>query len=318
MELQFSKMHGLGNDFVVMADLAEEIDLSPEAVVWLCDRHFGIGGDGVILVRPASVPDADYRMLYFNSDGSLAEMCGNGVRCFAKYVVDHGLVEADCDSLRVETLGGVKPISVERDDAGLMALATVDMGEPVLSAAEIPTTLSATREDGVVVDAPLETSAGPIAVTCVSMGNPHCVTWVPDVASAPVHTLGPEIELSPAFPRKTNVEFAEKVSSDLIRLRVWERGCGETLACGTGACATVVAGALTGRIAREVTVELPGGDLEIRWSAEDNHVYMTGPAREVFCGVLSLEEEDEDESGHEHHEHDHSHSHAHTATEEPA
>lgn len=294
MDLQFSKMHGLGNDFIVMQDLAEEIDLSPEAVEWLCDRHFGIGGDGVILVRAASVPDADYFMLYFNSDGSLAEMCGNGVRCFAKYVVDHGLIDSDRDSLRVQTLGGIKPITVQRDELGRLTLATVDMGEPILTAAEIPTTLSATRDDA-VLDAPLTTSAGEISVTCVSMGNPHCITWVADVNSAPVQTLGSEIEVHAAFPRKTNVEFAEKVADDLIRLRVWERGCGETLACGTGACATAVAGVLSGRTNREVTIELPGGDLEILWSSEDNHVYMTGPAREVFCGVLSLEDAEEDD-----------------------
>jgi len=290
--LAFVKMHGLGNDFVIMEDLQEELDLSPEAVAWFCDRNFGIGGDGLILVRPASVPDADFFMLYYNSDGTTAEMCGNGVRCFAKYLVDHGLLAADQNSVRVQTLGGVKPIEVTRAYDGTMFLATVDMGVPGLLPAEIPTTLGCEAPGDPVVGCDIVTDRGSFTVTCVSMGNPHCIIWVDDVENAPVHEVGPLLENHPAFPNKTNVEFAQLIDDGVVRLRVWERGVGETLACGTGACATAVAAALTLRTGREVTIELPGGDLEIRW-AEDGHVYMAGPAEEVFSGVVAIAEDDE-------------------------
>lgn len=291
MELPFVKMHGLGNDFVVMEDLDGELDLSPEAVAWFCDRNFGIGGDGLILVRPAITADADYFMLYYNSDGTTAEMCGNGVRCFAKYLVDHGLVPSDQDSIRVETLGGIKPIEVTRAYDGTLFLATVDMGVPGLLPREIPTSLGCESPGDPVVSCDLETSLGNFSVTCVSMGNPHCVIWVDDVEIAPVLEVGPVIENHPAFPNRTNVEFAQLVDDGLVRLRVWERGVGETLACGTGACATAVAASLTLRTGRDVTVELPGGDLEIRW-AEDGRVYMTGPAEEVFSGHVPIAEDD--------------------------
>ena len=294
MELAFVKMHGLGNDFVVMEDLAEDLELSAEAVEWFCDRHFGIGGDGLILVRPSTNPDADFFMLYYNSDGSVAEMCGNGIRCFAKYVVDHGLIPADQNALAVDTLGGVKPITITRADDGTMALATVDMGEPILNPSLVPTDLRCGTNEDMVVSCPLETELGVFEVTTVSMGNPHCVLWVADVDMAPVAELGPIIENHPMFPNKTNVEFAQMVADNVIRLRVWERGCGETLACGTGACAAAVVASLTLRIGREATVELLGGDLEIRWS-ENDHVLMTGPAEEVFSGTLIVAEDDESE-----------------------
>lgn len=295
MEITFSKMHGLGNDFVVIEDLAEEIDLSPEAVAWFCDRNFGIGGDGLILVRPATTPDADFFMLYYNSDGTTAEMCGNGVRCFAKFVVDHKLLSEDRDTLRVETLGGIKPIEITRAYDGTMYMATVDMGAPILRPEEVPTNLRCEGDLAPVVGCELETEAGTFEVTCVSMGNPHCIVWVDDVDTAPVHEVGPIIETHPAFPNKTNVEFAERPVDDVIRLRVWERGCGETLACGTGACATAVAAALNCLGGREYTVELPGGDLAIRWDESDT-VFMTGPAEEVFEGRLSIPEYDEYEA----------------------
>ena len=295
MELQFTKMHGLGNDFVVMNDLTEELDLAPEAVQWFCDRNFGIGGDGLILIRSATSDDADFFMLYYNADGTTAEMCGNGVRCFAKYLVDHGLIMAEQDQIVVETLGGLKPISITRDYDGTMALATVDMGVPHLLPAEIPTILGCEAPGNPVVDCNLETELGDFKVTCVSMGNPHCIIWVDNVEDTPVHQIGPVIENHSAFPNKTNVEFAELAGDDdIIRLRVWERGVGETLACGTGACAVAVAGALTLRTDREITIELPGGELEIRW-AEDDHVYMTGPAEEVFSGVVRISEDSDDE-----------------------
>jgi diaminopimelate epimerase len=294
MELGFVKMHGLGNDFIVMEDLEEELEFSAQAVEWFCDRNFGIGGDGLILVRPSTIPEAEFFMLYYNSDGSVAEMCGNGVRCFAKYVVDTGMIPADQDTLVVETLGGLKPITITRDEDGLMFLATVDMGEPVLKPAAIPTEMRCGNNDDMVIGCPLETDLGTFDVTPLSMGNPHCVVWVDDVDTAPVWELGAMIENHPLFPNKTNVEFAQMVGENLIRLRVWERGCGETLACGTGACAAAVVASLTLRIGREATVELPGGDLAILW-AEDGHVHMTGPAELVFSGTMLIAEDDETE-----------------------
>lgn len=292
MELQFVKMHGLGNDFVVFEDLASEIDLSPDAVAWFCDRNFGIGGDGLILVRPATKPEADFYMAYYNSDGSLAEMCGNGIRCFAKYVVDHGLVPADQDHLVVETLGGLKPIDITRAYDGTLYLATVDMGEPVLKPALVPTDMRCEHNDDMVVSCEIETRVGSFDVTIVSMGNPHCVLWVDDVDLTDVELIGPVIETHELFPAKTNVEFAQMTDDGRIKLRVWERGVGETLACGTGACAALVAASLTLRAGREATVELPGGELDIRW-AENDRVYMSGPAAEVFAGTIKLEEDDE-------------------------
>jgi diaminopimelate epimerase len=294
MELAFVKMHGLGNDFIVMDDLAEDLDLAPEAVQWFCDRNFGIGADGLILVRPAKSADADFFMHYYNADGTLAEMCGNGVRCFAKYVVDHGLLAADRDEVRVETLGGIKPVEITRAYDGTLYLATVDMGEPVLKPVLVPTEMRCGTNDDMVVQCPLETELGTYDVTPLSMGNPHCVLWVDDVEEAPVRELGPIIENHPMFPNKTNVEFAELTGDDFVRLRVWERGVGETLACGTGACAAAVVAALTLRTGREVTIELLGGELEIRW-AENDHIFMTGPAEEVFSGTVVIDEDEEDE-----------------------
>ncbi|MGB4592950.1 MAG: diaminopimelate epimerase [Coriobacteriia bacterium] len=290
MELAFTKMNGLGNDFVFIEDLDEEIDLDPGAVAWLCDRHFGVGADGVILVRPATTPDADYYMHYFNADGSLAEMCGNGARCFAKYVVDRGLVGADVEDLTIETLGGLKPVHVTRDADGMMLAATVDMGEPVLDPSDIPVDF----EGEMVYDCPLETELGTFNITAVSMGNPHAIMWVDDVDEAPVETVGPVIEIHERFPGDTNVEFAQFVDADHIRLRVWERGVGETLACGTGACATLVAGVLSCRTGRSATIELPGGELLVRWH-ENDHVYMTGGAAEVFRGAITLGDDEYDD-----------------------
>jgi diaminopimelate epimerase len=285
MELEFTKMHGLGNDFIVIDDRASELDFEPDAVTWLCDRHFGVGGDGLILIRPATADNAEFFMLYYNADGTTAEMCGNGVRCFAKYLVDNGLVTGD--RVGVQTLGGVYEIDVARDADGRFEVATVDMGEPVLLPALIPTTLPG--EDSVVA-APLTIAGETWEVTCVSMGNPHAIVWVDDVDAAPVTTIGPLIETDPAFPRRTNVEFASVTTEGLIRLRVWERGVGETLACGTGACATVVAASLAGLVDRAAAVELPGGELVVRWG-EDGRVYMSGPAETVFTGTIALDDE---------------------------
>lgn len=286
-------MHGLGNDFIIIDDREAELDFEPEAVAWFCDRNFGIGADGLILVRPALAEEADFAWWFRNSDGSIAEMCGNGIRCFAKYLVDKGLVPADQDQVKIETAIGIYDIAIERDEQGLAAYATVDMGEPILTPALIPTNLGCEDPDNPVVGCDFPTSLGSVRVTCVSMGNPHCVTFVDDVEAAPVETMGPEIETSSAFPNKTNVEFAQIVDQDYIRLRVWERGCGETLACGTGACATVVAASLNCLIGRSALVELPGGELDIKW-AEDGRVYMTGPAEEVFTGSLFIPEHDDE------------------------
>lgn len=293
MELHFVKMHGLGNDFVVIEDMASDLDLTEDAVAWLCDRHFGIGADGLMLVRPATTPGADFSWWFRNNDGSVAEMCGNGIRCFAKYVVDHGLLADDATSVRVETAIGVLPIDITRDYQGRLAMATVDMGAPILDPREIPTFLGCETPENPVVNCDLETPAGTFQVTCVSMGNPHCVVFVEDVDDFPVTEVGPLIETNDNFPRKTNVEFAQVDEAEsVIRLRVWERGVGETLACGTGACAATVAAALTCRGGREATVELPGGELAIRW-AENGRVFMTGPAEEVFSGTLSIPEDDD-------------------------
>ncbi len=286
MRIEFVKMHGIGNDFVVIDDLEGTLELDPSAVQWICDRHFGVGGDGVILVRRATRDDADLYMHYFNADGSLAEMCGNGIRCFVKHAVDTGLIPQDASTVRVETLGGVKPVTFWRDDAGRMTVARVDMGVPELQPEKIPVDLPGEM----VYDCPLETPHGTVRITAVSMGNPHAVIWVDDVDAAPVETVGPAVETHAAFPKRTNVEFAELVDDAHIRLRVWERGVGETLACGTGACATVVAAVLSCRTGRSATVELPGGELEIRWH-EDEHVYMTGPATTVFSGAIEVPEE---------------------------
>ncbi len=287
MNLQFTKMHGLGNDFVVFEDLSAELALSPEAVRWLCDRNFGIGADGVILVRRAEAVPGGLAMAYFNADGTQAEMCGNGIRCFAKYAVDRELAVLDRDSMEVETLGGLKSLTVSLDSRGAMEAATVDMGIPVLTPSDIP----ANFDGEYVYECPIETEEGEVHITAVSMGNPHAVIWVDDVDEAPVDTLGPIVETHAVFPNRTNVEFAQIAGEDLIRLRVWERGVGETLACGTGACATLVAAVLGCRTGRSATIELPGGDLEVRWDGSDEHVYMTGPAAEVFTGSLWLDED---------------------------
>ena len=279
------KMHGCGNDFIVVDDRQRLWDFDADAVSFLCDRHFGIGADGIILVRPATTPEADLLMHYINADGSLAEMCGNGVRVFAKYVSDREMVEGDV--VRVQTPSGVKRVEVSRGEDGSVILARVDMGEPVLAAAAIPTTLPGDP----VVERPLSTTAGDFVLTCVSMGNPHAIMWVDDVERAPVETVGSIVETDAAFPRKTNVEFAQVVGPDRIRLRVWERGVGETLACGTGACATLVAGVLTGKTGCQATIELPGGDLFIEWPGH-GPVMMSGPAEEVFEGVWPIPDEE--------------------------
>ncbi len=287
MRIEFTKMHGLGNDFIVIDDRGSDLDFAPEAVEWICDRNFGVGADGLILLREPASADADFGWWFSNADGSIAEMCGNGIRCIAKYVADHGLLPSERDDVRIETALGVMDIDLVREPDGSVELVTVDMGSPVLIAEEIPSTLRC--DDGAVIGCALETVAGVFDVSLVSMGNPHCILWVDDVESYPVEEIGPVIEHHSAFPNMTNVEFAEVVDGEHVRLRVWERGVGETLACGTGACATVVAGALEQRLSRNATVALPGGDLDISW-ADDDHVFMTGPATQVFVGAIEVSE----------------------------
>jgi len=280
-ELQFVKMHGAGNDFVFVDCLQgmgplEGVDPAKFSEQ-VCERHFGIGADGLVLVLPSSV--ADYRMRIINSDGSEAEMCGNATRCFAKYLFDRGLIK---DSVSIETLGGIKYVEVQAQD-GQTVSATVNMGAPKLDAAEIPIT----GFSGQVVLQPLDVNGQRLEITCVNVGIPHCVIFVHSAADVPLEEIGPRIETHPAFPEKTNVDFAQVISPEEVIMRVWERGAGVTLACGTGACATVVAGSLTRKTGRRATVHLPGGDLSIDWR-EDGNVYMTGPAVEVYQGKIRL------------------------------
>lgn len=279
MGIEFVKYHGLGNDFILVDNRTSmEPCLTPEQAVRLCDRHFGIGADGVIFALPGQA-GTDYTMRIFNSDGSEPEMCGNGIRCFARFVAAlEGTTEPR--AYQIHTLAGV--ITPKLEASGLV---TVDMGEPRLVAAEIPTTLG--QPDQPVVNQALEVAGQSWEVTCVSMGNPHCITFVDDVAAIPLETLGPQFETHAVFPKKINTEFIQVVRSDYLKMRVWERGAGITLACGTGACASLVAAVLTGRSDRRATVELPGGPLQIEWSADNNRLYMTGPAEKVFSGVLA-------------------------------
>ncbi|MBW4618703.1 MAG: diaminopimelate epimerase [Cyanosarcina radialis HA8281-LM2] len=279
MKIEFTKYHGLGNDFISIDNRSSsEPCITPQQAIWLCDRHFGIGADGVIFVLLGQ-NDNDYTMRIFNSDGSEPEMCGNGIRCLAQFVAELEGDKAKTE-YRIHTLAGT--IIPKLQPNGRV---TVDMGMPRLTAAEIPTTLTAGEEKA--IDLPITVADATWQVTCVSMGNPHCITFVKDVAVIPLETLGPQFENHPSFPLRTNTEFIEVVRSNYLKMRVWERGAGATLACGTGACAAVVAGVLTGKCDRVCTVELPGGCLEIEWSPTDGRVYMTGPAERVFAGSIS-------------------------------
>ncbi|MFZ1934544.1 MAG: diaminopimelate epimerase [Thermoguttaceae bacterium] len=278
--MQFTKMQGVGNDYIYVDCFAQPIPDDPAALTRrVSDRHFGIGGDGLILICPSTVADARMRM--FNADGSESEMCGNGIRCVAKYVYDHGLCRKA--ALRIETGRGV--LGLELKIAGeKVSRVRVDMGEPILEAARIPTRLpSNPAAGGAVANVVLSIAEDSFLVTCVSMGNPHCVTFVEELEDELIETFGPLVEINRLFPNRVNVEFVKVISPSEVRMRVWERGTGETLACGTGACAVCVAGVLTKQTERKVLIHLPGGDLELEW-AENNHVYMTGEAVEVFSG----------------------------------
>jgi diaminopimelate epimerase len=274
--MRFTKMHGLGNDYVYVSTFDQAPPADPaKLAVAVSDRHFGIGADGLILIMPSERADARMRM--FNADGSEGEMCGNGVRCVAKYLFDHGLARKD--RVAIETGRGVLTLDLEIVEDRVRRV-RVDMGTPILDASRIPTSL----EGGPVVNAPLRVADREFAVTAVSTGNPHAVIYVDDAAAFPLETLGPMIEHHPAFPRRVNVHVVEVFDPGEVRMRTWERGSGITLACGTGACAVCVAGVLTGRSARRILVHLPGGDLELEWPDDKAPVFMTGPATEVFSG----------------------------------
>jgi len=281
MAIAFSKYHGLGNDFILIDNRhsAEPILTSEQAAKW-CDRNFGIGADGVIFLLDSSTDNAQ-RMRIFNSDGSEPEMCGNGIRCLAKFMQDLG-IDTFGGKYNIETGAGL--IVPQMDQDGQV---TVDMGKPFLTAAEIPTSLG--QSDREVVNLPLEVGGKTWHVTTVSMGNPHCMIFVDDVDSISLAQIGVLFEHHPVFPKRTNTEFVEVINRGSVKMRVWERGAGATLACGTGACATVVAGVLNDLCDRLCTVHLPGGDLQINWLADTDHVLMTGPATLVFSGSVVVE-----------------------------
>ncbi|MDQ6420840.1 diaminopimelate epimerase [Paenibacillus sp. LHD-117] len=277
--MNFTKMHGLGNDFIVVEGERQLPDNASELALDLCNRFFGIGADGLVYILPSE--KADFRMRIINSDGSEAEQCGNAIRCVAKYVYDNGLTNQE--EITIETLGaGVQKVQLTIGEGNKVQTVRVDMGEPILQGLQVPTTVDAER----VIEHPIEVDGRTFAFTAVSMGNPHCVIYVDDAVNFDLDTWGPKLETHPMFPRKINVEFVTVNSRSQADMRVWERGAGPTLACGTGACATLVASVLTGATDRAATVSLKGGDLLIEWNEADNHVYMTGPAAEVFRGAL--------------------------------
>jgi diaminopimelate epimerase len=282
-KIQFTKMQGTGNDFIVVDAINQRWEVTDTGAVAaaLCDRHFGIGADGLILVLPSQTQD--FKMRIFNADGSEPEMCGNGIRCFAKFVHDAGL--SDLDVFSVETMAGpIVPALLKQD--GVVVGVEVDMGEPRLQRKDIP--MGFGDQTNRVVNEPLAIQGEHFLITGVSMGNPHAVIFCPDLSQVVVADLGPQIEIHPLFPEKTNVEFVQIISATEAKMQVWERGSGETLACGTGACAVLVAGVLTQRLSRKATIHLPGGSLGIEWQESNNHVIMSGPVKTVFTGQFSL------------------------------
>ena len=281
--LNFTKMHGAGNDYVYFDGFQQTLpsDLA-QLAVQVSDRRFGIGGDGLIAILPSDRADARMRM--FNADGSESEMCGNGIRCVAKYVYDHAISKKE--SLTIETGAGILSLVLTVVD-GLVSQVTVDMGQPRLEAAQIPTTLGSGPQSQ-VINCPIEFRGHKLFATCVSMGNPHCVIFVPEATDELVLEIGPMIERDDRFPKKTNVEFVEVLSRGEVMQRTWERGSGETWACGTGASAVCVAGVLTGHTDRQILNSLRGGQLRLKWDEQSNHVFMTGPAVEVFSGRWQL------------------------------
>lgn len=279
--MKFTKMHGLGNDYVYVNCFEEKIDNPPAVARFVSDRHFGIGSDGLIMINPSKT--ADFEMEMYNADGSRGEMCGNGIRCVAKYVYDYGLT--DKTQISVETLGGIKYLDLTVED-GKVSLVKVDMGRPELEADLIP--IISEREQ--VIDEPIEVDGKEYHMTGVSMGNPHVVIYVDDVKGLDLEKIGPKFENHERFPKRINTEFVHCIDRQTVEMRVWERGSGETLACGTGACAVAVSSILNNLTDTQVTVKLLGGDLQIEWDREKNHVFMTGPAKVVFDGVIDITE----------------------------
>ena len=282
MKIRFTKMQGCGNDYVYINGFTEKVpqEKKPEFVRFASDRHFGIGGDGVIFINPSD--KADFEMEMYNADGTRAEMCGNGIRCVAKYVHDKGLT--DQTQFSIVSGGKVKYMDLTVEN-GITKAIRVDMGEPILTAAEVPV-VSKNEQS---VDEEIVVDNEKYRMTCVSMGNPHAVVFVDSTADFPLEQIGPHFENHERFPRRTNTEFVEVVSPEYVKMRVWERGTGETLACGTGCCATAVACVLNGKTGRKVTVEVLGGALTIQWDEKTNHIFMTGPAEFVFDGELEYE-----------------------------
>ncbi len=274
--MQFTKMHGAGNDYVYINGFVEKVHRPDQLAIAVSDRHFGIGSDGLILILPSD--SADLRMQMFNADGSEAEMCGNGIRCLAKYAWDHGLVEHL--EIRVETGAGILPLQMFCDSNRQVEKVQVNMGQPRLSRGELP---MGGDPEADALGITIEVAGQTFEAWCLSMGNPHCVIFVDDCENFPVTEIGPLIENHPLFPRRVNVEFVSILSETELCQRTWERGAGETLACGTGASAVTVAAALSGRTGRKISNRLRGGLLELEWTA-DNHIYLTGPATEVFSG----------------------------------
>lgn len=288
--MDFTKMHGLGNDYVYVNCFSETVENPAELAVRVSDRHFGVGSDGLILICPSDIADAKMRM--FNADGSEAQMCGNGLRCVAKFVYDHNLARTHTEfsipglgtfptSLRIETRRGILTVGLELDENDKVSRVCVNMGQPILESKLIPVAV----DSETVMNLPLSIEGQELTMTCVSMGNPHAVFFCEDLDSIDLMHIGPMIENHELFPERINVHFVKPVSPDEFIMQTWERGSGITLACGTGACACAVAGVLGARCQRQVTAHLPGGDLQLYWCEQDNCVYMTGPATEVFSGV---------------------------------
>lgn len=275
--MKFTKMQGLGNDYVYVNCMEEEIENPSELAKQVSDRHYGVGSDGLILIGPSE--HADFEMKMYNADGSRGEMCGNGIRCVGKYVYDYGLT--DRTEISVETLGGIKYLSLTVEN-GKVSLVKVDMGSPIFVPEQIP--VKAGRQDA--VDVPINVDGKEYRMTCISMGNPHAVVYMDDIKGLEIEKIGPKFEQHPCFPNRVNTEFAHVIDRQTAEMRVWERGSGETLACGTGACAVAVSCMVNGLTDDTVTVRLLGGNLEIAWDREKNIVYMTGPATVVFDGEL--------------------------------
>ena len=282
MKMKFTKMHGLGNDYVYVNCFEEKIDNPSETAKFVSDRHTGIGSDGLIMINPSKV--ADFEMEMYNADGSRGEMCGNGIRCVGKYVYDYGLT--DKTSISVETLGGIKYLDLTVEN-GKVTLVRVDMGKPVLKPELIPIVME-DKDAETVIDSPISVNGNEYRMTGVSMGNPHDVVFWDGIDTMDIEIIGPKFETHERFPNRINTEFVEVLDRHTAKMRVWERGSGETQACGTGACAVAVACILNGLTEDKVTVKLVGGDLQIEWDREADKVYMTGPATTVFDGVIDL------------------------------